>query len=222
VQGSDGDFYGTTNGGGATGGGTVFKITSGGSLTTLYSFRVGGHSNPTSELVQGRDGDFYGTTNDAGSDWPYVGMVFKITSGGSLTTLYSFCCGDGFYPYAGLVQGRDGDFYGTTINGGASFLGISAGTVFKITSGGSLTTLYSFSGIDGAYPLGGLVQGSGGDFYGTTYGGGSSGAGTVFKITAIVAPTNADQCKNDRWAIFTSPRTFQNQGDCIQFVNTGK
>jgi len=79
---------------------------------------------------------------------------------------------------------------------------------------------YSFSGYsDGAEPLGGLVQGSDGNFYGTTAGGGASGYGTVFKITVA---TNADQCKNGGWATYTSPRTFKNQGDCIQFVETGK
>ncbi|MDQ5858482.1 MAG: hypothetical protein M3542_09450, partial [Acidobacteriota bacterium] len=106
-------------------------------------------------------------------------------SGGSLTTLYNFSYSDGWSPYAGLVQGSDGNFYGTTQQGGPS----GAGTVFKITSGGSLTTLYSFSFSDGAAPHAGLVQGSDGNFYGTTAGGGASGAGTVFKITVMMAPT---------------------------------
>ena len=217
VQGTDGDFYGTTVFGGPSGGGTVFRITSGGSLTTLYSFSAGGHANPEGALVQGGDGNFYGTTDDVGSDTD-IGTVFKITPGGSLTTLHSFNYSDGQYPEAALVEGSDGNFYGTTNNGGA--FAASWGTVFKITSGGSLTTLYSFSGSDGANPSCALVQGSDGNFYGTTNGGGAGGGGTVFKIT--VYPANRDQCKDNGWMNFIYPRTFKNQGDCIQFVETGK
>src|ERR1019366_4203300 len=116
VQGTDGNFYGTTVGGGLSCG-TVYKITSGGSLTTLYSFSCGGSdgSTPYAGLVQGSDGDFYGTTYFAGlvdgGNYGF-GTVFKITSGGSLNTLYTFSDGnDGGNPIAGLVQGTDGDFY---------------------------------------------------------------------------------------------------------------
>src|SRR5205814_1576421 len=160
--------------------------------------------------VQGSDSDFYGTTLRGGAG--NIGTVFKMTPGGSLTTLYSFSYSDGAFPYAALVQGNNGDFYGTTSQGGAS----GYGTVFKITSGGSLTTLYSFSGSDGANPFAGLVQGNDGNFYGTTVAGGAYSQGTVFKITVMVGPTNKDQCKNGGWQTFTSPRTFKNQGDCIQ------
>jgi uncharacterized repeat protein (TIGR03803 family) len=82
-------------------------------------------------------------------------------------------------PEAGLVKGSDGDFYGTTYEGGAS----NRGTVFKMTSAGVLTTLHSFNSTNGSHPYAGLVQGSDGDFYGTTQSGGASGYGTVFKIT---------------------------------------
>jgi uncharacterized repeat protein (TIGR03803 family) len=112
-----------------------------------------------------------------------LGTVFKITATGTLTTLYSFCsqplCSDGAQPYAGLVQGTDGNFYGTTNAGTAK----GEGTVFKITPGGKLTTLYSFGGPDGGGPSAGLVQATDGSFYGTTGGGVANGAGTVFKIT---------------------------------------
>ena len=234
VQGSDGNFYGTTGGGGTNGAGTVFRITSGGSLTTLYNFCGGDGANPYAGLVQGSDGDFYGTTlaggNFYGTTCGYgcslegFGTVFKITSGGRLTTLHSFNGSDGARPFAGLVQGG-GHFYGTTFSGGS--IAGNAGTVFKITSGGSFTTLYNFSYYDGAFPYAGLVQGSDGNFYGTTSEDDSvSGPiyGTVFKITlpSNTVPTNKDQCKNGGWATFTSPRTFKNEGDCIQFVNTGK
>src|SRR6202035_1752645 len=93
-----------------------------------------------------------------------------------LTTLYSFAGSDGAQPYAGLVQGSDGNFYGTTSGGGVNL----GGTVFKITPSGTLTTLYNFAGSDGALPYAGLVQGSDGNFYGTTVGGGQYEFGTVF------------------------------------------
>jgi uncharacterized repeat protein (TIGR03803 family) len=202
IQATNGDLYGTTVGGGAncafTGGcGTVFKITPSGILTTLYSFCSQGGcadgQSPYAGLVQAASGDFYGTTYFGGAN-NGNGTIFKITPNGTLTTLYSFCaqsgCTDGANPYAGLVQATDGDFYGTTYQGGAgsnACSGIGCGTIFKITPGGTLTTLYSFcsqSGCtDGAYPYAGLVQATNGNFYGTMLGGGADGWGTVFKIT---------------------------------------
>lgn len=139
IQATDGNFYGTTEGGGQFGHGTVFKMTPKGTLTRLYSFchqvrcpTDGGF--PMAALVQGADGNFYGTTYTGGPKY-VAGTVFKITPGGTLTTLHSFCsnagCGDGENPFAGLVQGPDGDFYGTTRDGGAHY----NGTVFKITPG---------------------------------------------------------------------------------------
>ena len=194
VQGTDGNFYGTTDGGGVGAFGTVFKITRAGALTTLYSFCPDGFTctdgvGPVAGLVQGTDGNFYGTTSSGGAH--SGGTVFKITPGGILTTLYSFCalanCADGYNPFeAVLVQGTDGNFYGTTSAGGVQ----SLGTVFKVTPGGALTTLHSFCAqnncTDGIYPYTGLIQGTDGNFYGTTTSGGSdllSGYGTVFKIT---------------------------------------
>jgi len=191
VQGADGNFYGTTYGGGANSKGTVFKVTPGGSLTTLYSFCAqsgcADGSFPTAGLVQGSDGNFYGTTSTGGGGGSCshgCGSVFKITPSGTLTTLHGFNDSDGQDPVAGLVQGSDGNFYGTTYFGGAE----SNGTVFKITSGGALTTLYSFGdqgGPGGALPEAGLVQGTDGNFYGTTSKGGTGihAFGTVFKIT---------------------------------------
>jgi len=202
IQGANGNFYGTTASGGvnapcdgAIGCGTVFQITPAGTLTTLYTFcptsPCTDGATPVAGLVQAANGDFYGTTQFGGA-YGY-GTVFKITPSGKLTTLYTLCslylCADGANPVAGLVQGANGDFYGTTEYGGAH----SAGTVFKITPSGKLTTLYSFCSLypclDGSGPEG-LIQAASGDFYGTTSAGGPTGAcdvgqgcGTVFKIT---------------------------------------
>ena len=218
ILGSDGNFYGTTSDGGANspsacdglyyyGCGTVFKITPKGVLTTLYSFCgqancADGYS-PYAALVQSTDGSFYGTTYDGGTGnecqsgtFFGCGTVFKISPAGNLTTLYSFCiqanCPDGNNPSAGLVQGTDGNFYGTTLLGGSYQQGepVGFGTVFKITPGGTLTTLHRFVESDGDSPSASLVQAKDGNFYGTTLeGGGGSGRGTIFEITPGAAFT---------------------------------
>jgi uncharacterized repeat protein (TIGR03803 family) len=178
VQAPDGNFYGTTDSGGAKGSGTVFKMTPEGTLTTLYSFCsqpncVDGFS-PGTALVQATDGNFYGTTSG------YPGTVFEITPEGTLTTLYTFGGHHGYLPLAGLVQATDGNFYGTTSAGGA----VNYGTVFKITPEGALTTLHSFDGDDGEAPYGGLVEATNGNLYGTTSASSKNhGYGTVFEIT---------------------------------------
>jgi uncharacterized repeat protein (TIGR03803 family) len=200
VQGTDGNLYGTTWIGGANGGacnggcGTVFKISLSGTLTTLYSFcSLGGRActdgaAPEAGLVEGADGSFYGTTPAGGSTGANAGTVFKISPSGTLTTLYSFCpqgdgCIDGFGPIGSLVQATDGNFYGTTSEGGDG-----SGTIFKITPVGVLTTLYTFvcsehGCPDGEIPEGALIQASDGNFYGTTTDGGAYGLGTIFETT---------------------------------------
>jgi len=201
VQATDGEFYGTTAGGGTHGDGTVFKITPSGASTTLSSFcsqsgcTDGRH--PEAGLVQAASGDFYGTTRDGGTVG--FGTVFRIAPSGTLTTLHSFCsqsgCTDGINPLAGLVQATDGNLYGTTsYGGGANY----DGTVFKITPTGTLTTLYSFcpenTCPDGASPAAGLVQATNGDFYGTTVVGGAystTGAGdygAIFRLSVGLGP----------------------------------
>jgi uncharacterized repeat protein (TIGR03803 family) len=196
VQGTDGNFYGTTAGGGTSGAGTVFKITPSGVLTTLYSFCSQPHCTdgyaPDAGMVQASDGNFYGTTPLGGALSSGGGTVFKITPSGALTTLYSFCsqpnCADGYGPMAAPVQGTDGNLYGTTSSGGTGNCGgdQGCGAVFKVTLAGALTTLYSFCTLpncaDGSSPNA-LLQASDGNFYGTTGGSGANGDGTVFKIT---------------------------------------
>src|SRR6266571_1668934 len=182
VQGSDGNFYGTTALGGMFYQGTLFRITPAGAVTVLHSFSglLGDGSVPMGGLVQTADGSFFGTTALGGTH--SMGTVFR-TALGIVVTLHSFsgAPGEGANPTARLVRGSDGNFYGTTALGGGHYLG----TVFKITSAGNLTTLHSFSGSsgEGADPLGGLVQGSDGNFYGTTALGGAHYLGTIFKIT---------------------------------------
>ena len=194
VQARDGNLYGTTEELGIHGHGTVFKITPGGKLTTVYVFcsqtNCADGVSPGRELVQGTDGNFYGTTlAGIGGDG---GTVFRVTPGGTQTTLHSFCsqqgCRDGANP-SGLVQATDGNFYGTTLLGGSQTVFcryVACGTVFKIIPSGTLTTLYRFCPqtpcTDGAEPTG-LVQAIDGNLYGTTLGGGTSGGGTVFKIS---------------------------------------
>jgi uncharacterized repeat protein (TIGR03803 family) len=161
-------------------------------FTTLHSFDNTDGAFILAGLIQATDGNFYGTAYEGGANCSPdgCGTIFKITPGGALTTLHSFCsqsnCTDGEYPEAGLIQ-ANGNFYGTTYEGGANCAPDGCGTIFKITSGGTLTTLYNFcsqSGCsDGYYPEAGLIQASNGDFYGTTTFGGAGGVGTVFKIT---------------------------------------
>src|ERR1039458_2586506 len=182
VQGSDGNLYGTTSGDGTADYGNVFRITPQGELTTLHNFVGSDGYEPIAGLVQGMDGSFYGTTAQGGAN--NGGTVFKITSTGNLTTLYNFCaqadCFDGSVPFGTLVQGVDGNFYGTSLNGGED----ENGTVFKITPAGEETTVYRFAGTpDGEYPYAGLVLGTDGNFYGTTWWGGAHDQGSVFKIT---------------------------------------
>jgi uncharacterized repeat protein (TIGR03803 family) len=210
VQAPNGDLYGTLQAGGydltlcgGSGCGTAFKMTPSGKLTVLYNFcslsDCTDGSTPYTGLTLATDGNFYGTTS---AGWTgcvagvNCGTVFKLTPSGTLTTLYSFCmqtnCTDGASPYAGLIQATDGSFYGTTHAGGANCIATGGcGTLFKITSTGALTTLYSFcaqSGCtDGNSPKW-LMQATDGDIYGSTTLGGSStactgGCGTIFKIT---------------------------------------
>jgi uncharacterized repeat protein (TIGR03803 family) len=197
IQATNGELYGTASGGLGYPS-TVFKITPGGAFTTLYTFcsQTGCPDgvSPQAGLVQAANGDLYGTTTFGGANGQ-GGTIFKITPSGTLTTLYSFCsqagCLDGSGSYAPLVQARNGDLYGTTMNGGTSSLGFCSftngcGTIIRITPTGTLTTLYNFcsqSNCNDGGNSSGLVQADNGDLYGVTFGGGAYGGGTVYKIT---------------------------------------
>jgi uncharacterized repeat protein (TIGR03803 family) len=191
IQATDGNFYGTTGRGGNANCGTVFRLTTNGLLTTLWSF---GNTNsvyptangayPASGLLQARDGNFYGTTS-AGGDAYGDGTAFRITSNGTMTILTNFGLPNGSTPAEHLIEGSDGCLYGTTIYGGSG----SAGTIFRLTTDGGLTTLYQTFGMNGVSPYGGVIQASDGNLYGTTrntYDGGF-GYGTAFRFA-----TNGD------------------------------
>ena len=196
VLASDGKFYGTAILGGANSWGTVFRIGPAGAFDVLYTFCaqpdcIDG-AEPVGTLITATNGNLYGTTAAGGtvhcsSHNTGCGTVYSITRQGQLTVLHNFCsepnCTDGEYPEAGLLEGTDGNFYGTTYSEDSRN---SLGTVFKITPNGKLTTIHTFNGTDGSLPTGTLIQATDGNLYGTTTG----GCGTVYKIEPSGAFSN--------------------------------
>jgi uncharacterized repeat protein (TIGR03803 family) len=179
IQGTDGNWYGTTSLGGTSGEGTVYKLTPAGVFTTLYQFDNTHGGQPRDPLVQGTDGNLYGTALYGGTIG--YGVIFKITTAGKLTVLYNFDNAHGGYPVSPLIQGNDGNYYGTAQDYGSG----GGGVAFKVTPTGTLTVLHNMnSGTDGAAPSTGLVQASDGNFYGTNSSQGSDGVGTIFEITS--------------------------------------
>jgi uncharacterized repeat protein (TIGR03803 family) len=208
IDGKDGFFYSTTSAGGdlslnnGNGNGTVFRLSPEGTLTTLAVFNEETGPYPGG-LVLGSDGNFYGKTSGVNAyafGGNNYGSFFRMSPDGRVTTLYRFKAGSEAYPLSRLIEGSDGNFYGTTegaaSNGGESGLGI----VYAIARGGVLSSLGVFNGAVGSEPVG-LVEGPDGAFYGTTIGGGQFGGGTVFRVgrnsplTALVSfniPPNSD------------------------------
>jgi uncharacterized repeat protein (TIGR03803 family) len=186
VPGPDGNFYGTTQSGGANGTGTIFQLTPAGGFTSLYSFSALDDFSDNSDgatpngLVLGSNGAFYGTTQGGGVNG--AGTVFQFSPGGGVTPLYSFDpnSSDPDLVQAALVQGPNGNFYGTSEFGGSA----DSGTVFEVTPSGVVTVLYSFSGEnDGGLPSTPLTLAPDGNFCGTTGGAGSNETGTLYIIT---------------------------------------
>jgi uncharacterized repeat protein (TIGR03803 family) len=177
IEAADGDYYGTTTtvcGFGSQS--TVYKLTSAGVLTTLYTFTDG--SNVTSPVVQGADGNFYGTSASGGANGD--GAIFKMTPSGTVTILHNFTGTDGSAAYAGLIQASDENFYGVTYTGGSA----NAGVIFKVTSSGTYTVLHNLNGTtDGNGPFSSVTQATDGKLYGTANAGGSSKLGTLFSVT---------------------------------------
>jgi len=193
---TDGNFYGATldSLSGDPGGG-LYKINPGGQLTVLYTFDEEGNGDCCATApIQATDGNFYGAAE--GGKYGY-GFIYKLTPQGTLSSLYNFCalpnCADGVSPNQ-LIQGSDGNFYGTTTTGGITNPDCSAvgcGTLFQITPAGKLTTLHNFCSAakcaDGFAPQAGLIQATNGIFYGPTFGG-TSGSGTIFSLSMGVNP----------------------------------
>jgi uncharacterized repeat protein (TIGR03803 family) len=186
VQGQNGQLYATTGGGSGIPG-EIFEITRDGQLTTLDS--LSGFSE--AGLVLARDGNFYGT-NLKGGEYG-GGWLFRVTPFGKMTGVHSFCteadCADGAFPQGPLIQGTDGNLYGTTTRGGpgCTEYAYGCGTFFRITLAGEITTLYTFclqdGCLDGEDPNGPIVQAGDGNFYGTANGGGAGRAGTIYRLT---------------------------------------
>jgi uncharacterized repeat protein (TIGR03803 family) len=189
VQAADGNFYGLTQNGGASGKGSVFRLAPAGIFTTVYSFTGGSDGySPVGALIEATDGKLYGATkHNVFLGYEFYGTFFKASLAGSLTTLYSLngFTGDGFYPSAGLIEGADGNFYGTTHDGGV----YGKGTVFRLSPTGAHATLVSFDGAAfGGNPDSALVQTGDGSLYGTTTTGGPGGAGTAYRLTFTSTP----------------------------------
>jgi uncharacterized repeat protein (TIGR03803 family) len=202
IQGADGNFYGTTAESGNDNGGTVFKITPQGVLTSFNlctQTACNGGSFPIAPLVQAANRNFYGTASAGGNTGTSTvcgqsgsggyGGIFEITADGTLTSLYTFQdSSDGSAPAAALIQATDGNLYGTTECGGGNS---SAGTIFSITASGTFTPLYSFIGAaaeGGSEAQVGLLQGTDGNFYGTTPANGTNNNGTVFRFSMGLSP----------------------------------
>jgi uncharacterized repeat protein (TIGR03803 family) len=185
MQTLDGGLYGTTY----SENGSIFKITTQGHFTQLFQFQGTNGSGPSGELIQGADGALYGTTRYGGTNlidpgclgcWDNAGTVFRVTTNGIFTSLITFNFTNGSVPWSGIVQGKDGYLYGTTIDGGP----LDSGTVFKADTNRVLTTLFSFSedgsGESCQTPL---IHGLGTNLWGVTRLGSTTGNGTLFRVT---------------------------------------
>jgi len=179
VQGTNGNFYGTTLSGGTNGMGSIFMVTPGGAFTTLVSFNGSNGSAPAAPLFLDADGNFYGTTSNGSAH--NVGVIFKMTHSGVLTDLAAFAQSNGAAPVGPVVRGPGGYFFGTTSAGGSN----GAGEIFSWAPHLAISNRYSFSTTDGASPEGGLVFGTNFNLYGTTFKGGANGYGTAFRFNPV-------------------------------------
>lgn len=176
IEGIDGNFYGTTGIGGKIGNnGTVYRITPSGTFLTLHSFGAASLGYPNGALVQGKDGFLYGTTFYGGKNG--AGTIFRISVTGAFKTIFHFGGVFGANPFGPLIEGRDGNFYGAASGGGPT----GGGVLFRVSPSGDLSILWDFTGgSDGSNPVGGLLQGADGNFYGTNDVGGAFGWGVLF------------------------------------------
>ncbi|HTK79302.1 MAG TPA: choice-of-anchor tandem repeat GloVer-containing protein [Rhizomicrobium sp.] len=176
-----GNMYGaTTNGGSPADLGSVYEVKADGTELVLHGFAGGADgSTPIGGAVIGKDGSLYGATYTGGAS--NVGTVYRITSTGAESVLYSFVNNpsDGQYPFGGLLLDKAGNLYGALAQGGSAF---GDGALYIITPTQIETLIHSFAGADGALPSSGLIKDKNGNLYGTTYLGGTSNMGTVFKL----------------------------------------
>ncbi|MGH6889209.1 MAG: choice-of-anchor tandem repeat GloVer-containing protein [Rhizomicrobium sp.] len=189
IEDRDGNFYGTTGFDGAFSGGTVFRLAPGGKEKVLHAFGNGSDGwEPYARLVRDKSGNLYGTTSYGGGTGCFgtgCGTVFKLAPDGTETVLYAFTGGsDGNGPYAGLIEDKNGNLYGTTVQGGGTGCNDGGcGIIFKLAPDGTETVLHAFTGgADGLYPFAGLIEDKNGNLYGTASAGGGDGNGTVFKL----------------------------------------
>jgi uncharacterized repeat protein (TIGR03803 family) len=179
IRDSAGNLYGTTFTGGTAGAGVVYKVDSAGNETVLHTFTGGADGgSPDAGVIRDSKGNLYGTAGQGGTAG--YGAVYKLSKAGKETVLYSFTGGaDGANPVAGVIRDSAGNLYGTTLSGGAA----NFGAVYKVDSVGNETVLYSFTGgADGANPYAGVISDAAGNLYGTTFFGGPSNAGVVYKL----------------------------------------
>ena len=177
---SDGNFYGTTSGGAINGDGIVYKITSSGNFTEIYKFDVTHGFSPIAPPTQGTDGFLYIPVAEGGTS--YCGTILKMSTAGVINNTYNFPCGSGgSFPIGPLVQASDGNFYGTTQNGGTN----NEGVIYRVTPSLAVTVLHSFGALfgDGTYPSAGLLLATDGNYYGSTSDGGANGDGTLFNTS---------------------------------------
>lgn len=198
IQASDGAFYGTTQSGGLhhgrcdAGCGTIYKLAADGKLTRLHSFHGEGLS-PDASLLQASDMALYGTTYWGGDlancEAEGCGTIFKIAPEG-FTVVHEFEASDGEHSDTPLIQGTDGNLYGTTSLGGnlSCESPYGCGTLFQLNLDGDLSTLYVFGLTDGAGVHAPLLQATNGDFYGTTVDGGKFNEGTLFSLYMGLSP----------------------------------
>jgi uncharacterized repeat protein (TIGR03803 family) len=186
IRDAKGNLYGTTGACGASGFGTVFKMTGGHTGTVIYNFTGGSDGGqPFASLLRDAEGNLYGTTNEGGAVGCFglgCGTVFEVTPDGTETVLHAFAGGaDGENPVAALVRDSEGNLYGTTGQAGPQ----CCGTVFQLTPSGTENILFGFNFSDGTGPgPNRLVRVANGNIYGTTSGGGASGGGTIFQLAA--------------------------------------
>jgi uncharacterized repeat protein (TIGR03803 family) len=186
-------------------------------VQALITFDVTNGASPRAKLCLGPDGNFYGTTSSGGTNGGY-GTIFKVTTNGFLTSMVSFSGTNGADSQSGLTLGSDGSFYGTTVDGGTNG---DYGTVFKVTTNGVLTSLLSFANTNGAYPYAGLTLASNGNFYGTTYLGGSNQLGTIFGMTTNGVLTSLVSFANTNGGNPHAGLTVGNDGELYGMTTSG-